>query len=108
MIEDTLLVIQPVSTVLPRKWVSIAGDRIVAVNDSAIAGVKLSTEDIMSRLRGPKDSEVKLTIVRRGVEDQLYFNVKRDKSSHPQSGCLLHDTTQNWLYTHQPLWSNHC
>ena len=39
----------------------------------------MSTEDIMSRLRGPKDSEVKLTIVRRGVEDQLYFNVKRDK-----------------------------
>ena len=57
----------------------LAGDRIVAVNDSAIAGVKMSTEDIMSRLRGPKDSEVKLTIVRRGVDDQLYFTVKRDK-----------------------------
>lgn len=39
----------------------------------------MSTEDIMSRLRGPKDSEVKLTIVRRGVDDQLYFTVKRDK-----------------------------
>ena len=34
---------------------------------------------IMTRLRGPKDSEVKLTIVRRGVDDPLYFTVKRDK-----------------------------
>lgn len=49
------------------------------MNDSAIAGVKMSTEDIMTRLRGPKDSEVKLTIVRRGVNDPLYFTVKRDK-----------------------------
>ncbi len=79
MIEDTLLVIQPVSNGPSEKVGILAGDRIVAVNDSAIAGVKMSTEDIMSRLRGPKDSEVKLTIVRRGVEDQLYFNVKRDK-----------------------------
>ena len=76
MIEDTLLVVQPVSNGPSEKVGILAGDRIVAVNDSAIAGVKMSTEDIMSRLRGPKDSEVKLTIVRRGVEDQLYFNVK--------------------------------
>ena len=79
MIEDTLLVIQPVSNGPSEKVGILAGDRIVAVNDSAIAGVKMSTEDIMSRLRGPKDSEVKLTIVRRGVADQLYFTVKRDK-----------------------------
>ena len=101
MIEDTLLVIQPVSNGPSEKVGILAGDRIVAVNDSAIAGVKMSTEDIMSRLRGPKDSEVKLTIVRRGVDDQLYFTVKRDKNSHFEFGRLLHDTAQNRLYTHQ-------
>ncbi|AVM57849.1 peptidase S41 [Bacteroides heparinolyticus] len=79
MIEDTLLVIQPVSNGPSEKVGILAGDRIVAVNDSAIAGVKMSTEDIMSRLRGPKDSEVKLTVVRRGVDDSLFFTVKRDK-----------------------------
>lgn len=79
MIEDTLLVIQPVSNGPSEKVGILAGDRIVAVNDSAIAGVKMSTEDIMSRLRGPKDSEVKLTVIRRGVDDSLYFTVKRDK-----------------------------
>lgn len=79
MIEDTLLVVQPVSNGPSEKVGILAGDRIVAVNDSAIAGVKMSTEDIMSRLRGPKDSNVKLSIVRRGVEELLYFDVKRDK-----------------------------
>lgn len=79
MIEDTLLVVQPVSNGPSEKVGILAGDRIIAVNDSAIAGVKMSTEDIMKRLRGPKDSKVKLTIVRRGVKDPLFFTVKRDK-----------------------------
>ena len=79
MIEDTLLVIQPVSGGPSEKVGILAGDRITAVNDTAIAGVKMSTEDIMKRLRGPKNSEVDLTIVRRGVADPLLFTVKRDK-----------------------------
>ena len=79
MIEDTLLVIQPVSGGPSEKVGILAGDRITAVNDTAIAGVKMSTEDIMKRLRGPKDSKVNLTIVRRGIADPLHFTVKRDK-----------------------------
>lgn len=79
MIEDTLLVVQPVSNGPSEKVGILAGDRIIAVNDSAIAGVKMSTEDIMKRLRGPKDSKVDLTIVRRGVQSPLVFTVKRDK-----------------------------
>jgi carboxyl-terminal processing protease len=79
MIEDTLLVIQPVSNGPSEKVGILAGDRIVAVNDTAIAGVKMSTKEIMGRLRGPKDSSVNLTVVRRGVADPIVFTVKRDK-----------------------------
>ncbi len=79
MIDDTLLVVQPVSNGPSEKVGILAGDRIVAVNDTAIAGVKMSTEDIMSRLRGPKGSKVNLTIVRREVKEPLLFTVKRDK-----------------------------
>lgn len=79
MIEDTLLIVQPVSNGPSEKVGILAGDRIIAVNDTAIAGVKMNTEEIMSRLRGPKDSKVKLTIIRRGVKDPLVFTVKRDK-----------------------------
>ena len=79
MIEDTLLVIQPVSGGPSKKVGILAGDRITAVNDTAIAGVKMSTDDIMKRLRGPKGTKVHLTVVRRGVADPLSFTVKRDK-----------------------------
>ena len=79
MIEDTLLVIQPVSGGPSERVGILAGDRITAVNDTAIAGVKMGTEEIMSRLRGSKGSKVNLTIVRRGVHDPLLFTVRRDK-----------------------------
>ncbi len=79
MAEDTLFVIQPVSGGPSEKVGILAGDRIVMVNDTTIAGVKMSTEDIMRRLKGPKGSEVNLKIVRRGVGELLPFTVKRDK-----------------------------
>ena len=80
MIEDTLLVVQPVSNGPSEKVGILAGDRIVTVNGSAIVGVKMSTEDIMKRLRGPKGSKINLTIVRRGIQNPLLFIVKRDKT----------------------------
>ena len=79
MVEDTLLVIQPVTGGPSEKVGIVAGDRIVSVNDTAIAGVKMSKEDIMRRLRGPKGTKVMLGIVRRGIKDTLSFKVVRDK-----------------------------
>lgn len=79
MMEDTLLVVQPVSGGPSEKVGILAGDRITAVEDTLIAGVKMSTEEIMSRLRGPKGSVVKLTIIRRDIDEPLTFEVKRDK-----------------------------
>ena len=79
MVEDTLLVIQPVTNGPSEKVGIIAGDRIVKVNDTIIAGVKMSKEEIMRRLRGPKGTKVNLGIVRRGIADTLSFTVVRDK-----------------------------
>ena len=79
MIDDTLMVIQPVTNGPSEKVGIIAGDRIVTVNDTAIAGVKMSKEEIMRRLRGPKGTVVMLGVVRTGIKDQLTFKVTRDK-----------------------------
>lgn len=79
MVEDTLVVIQTIAKGPSEKAGIVAGDRIVAVNDSAIAGVKMPRDKIMMRLRGPKGTTVKLSVVRREVKDTLVFNVKRDK-----------------------------
>ncbi len=79
MSEDTLVVIQPVSGGPSDKVGIICGDKIVSVNDTAIAGVKMSRDDIMKRLRGPKGTKVKLGVIRRGIKDKLTFVVTRDK-----------------------------
>jgi carboxyl-terminal processing protease len=79
MVEDTLLVIQPVTNGPSEKVGIVAGDRIVSVNDTAIAGVKMSKEEIMKRLRGPKGTKVRLGVVRAGIRDRLSFTVTRDK-----------------------------
>ena len=79
MLEDTLLIIQPVTKGPSEKVGILAGDRIITVNDTAIAGVKMSREEIMKRLRGPKNSKVKLGIKRNGIKDLVYFTVVRDK-----------------------------
>jgi len=79
MVKDTLLVIQPVVNGPSERVGILAGDRIVSVNDMAIAGVKMSKEDIMKRLRGAKGSKVRLGVVRRGIAGILKFTVVRDK-----------------------------
>ena len=79
MVEDTLMVIQPVTNGPSEKVGIIAGDRIVSVNDTAIAGVKMLKEEIMRRLRGPKGTVAHLKVVRQGIRDTLRFDVVRDK-----------------------------
>lgn len=79
MQEDTLIVIQTVTNGPSEKVGIQAGDRIIAVNDTAIAGVKMSKEEIMKRLRGPKGTRVRLTIIRRGIGERLTFLVTRAK-----------------------------
>ena len=79
MAEDTLFVIQPVSGGPSEKVGILAGDRIVMVNDTVIAGVKMSTEDVMRRLKGPKGTQVNVKVLRRGVPELLSFTIRRDK-----------------------------
>ncbi len=79
MATDTLFVIQPVSGGPSEKVGILAGDRIIEVNDTIIAGVKMSTDDVMRRLRGKRGTKVNVKIMRRGVKELLPFTITRDK-----------------------------
>jgi len=79
MIEDTLFVEQTISGGPSEKVGVHPGDRIVIVNDSSIAGVKMSTPNIMKRLRGKKGTEVNIKVLRRGNKDLIEFKIIRDK-----------------------------
>lgn len=79
IVDDTLFVIQTTLNGPSEKAGILAGDRIVTVNDTAIAGVKMDRGEIMKRLRGPKGSSVKLEVMRRGLSAPILFNLIRDK-----------------------------
>ena len=79
VLTDTVYVIQVIPGGPSEKVGLVAGDRIVQVNDTVIAGVKMKTTDIMKRLRGPKGSEVRVKVKRSGEPELLDFTIVRGK-----------------------------
>lgn len=79
MLTDTLYIIQVVPGGPSEKVGILPGDRIIMVDDTLIAGVNMSTPDIMKRLRGKKGSIVNIKILRGGVPELIEFRITRDK-----------------------------
>lgn len=79
MNQDTLYVIQTVSGGPSERVGILAGDRIVEVNDTVIAGVGMKNTRIMKMLRGPKGSDVDVKVVRHsnGVPEKIDFTITR-------------------------------
>lgn len=80
MNQDTLYVIQTISGGPSERVGLLAGDRIIAVNDTSIAGVKMKNSDIMKRLRGPKGTDVNIKVLRyaNNLTDTVDFRITRD------------------------------
>jgi len=79
MLTDTLYVVSVISGGPSDKVGLLAGDRIIMVNDSLIAGVKMKNTDIMKRLRGKKGTIVNVKILRKNVPDLIDFRIVRGK-----------------------------
>ena len=79
MLTDTLYVIQVISGGPSEKVGIQAGDQIIFVDDTLIAGVKMKNTDVMSKLKGPKGTVVNIKVLRNGYPDLLNFRIVRDK-----------------------------
>ena len=79
MLTDTLYVIQVISGGPSEKVGLLAGDRIILVNDTLIAGVNMRNTDIIKRLRGPRGTEVRVSVKRSGMSDLLEFKITRGR-----------------------------
>lgn len=79
IIRDTLTVQATVAGGPSEKVGLLAGDKIVRVDTSDIAGKGINNEDVFRLLRGKKGTRVGLSVLRRGVPDTLYFSVTRDR-----------------------------
>jgi carboxyl-terminal processing protease len=77
--SDTIMVVSALSGG-PSEAVGIrAGDRIVKVEDTLVAGVKITNSEVMQKLRGPGGTKVKVKIARRGVPKLLDFTITRGR-----------------------------
>ena len=79
VLEDTVVVIQTISKGPSEKAGLLPGDRLVTCDGITIAGVKMTRDSIMHKLRGPKGSKVVLGILRRGNSGLVEYTIKRDK-----------------------------
>jgi carboxyl-terminal processing protease len=75
--EDTVVVIDVISGGPSQQLGLMAGDRIVMVNDSNIAGVGIENNDVLKLLRGKKGTKVKVSNLRRGFSDFFVFDIIR-------------------------------
>ena len=64
--QDTLHVQQVIGNGPAERAGVIAGDKIITVDDKPFTGKKLTNEEAMHQLKGPKDTKVKLGILRYG------------------------------------------
>ena len=79
LLTDTLYVIQVIAGGPSEKVGILPGDKIIFVNDTLIAGVKMKNSDVMKRLRGPKGTIVNIKVLRQGYPDLIKFKIVRDK-----------------------------
>lgn len=77
--KDTLLVTTTISGGPSEKVGLRAGDRIIEVNDTSIAGIGLKNSDVFDLLRGKKGTRVDLTVLRKPSNELLDFTIIRDK-----------------------------
>jgi len=75
--KDTLRVQRVIKNGPSERAGVLEGDKIVEVDDSAFVGKDLTNEEAMHRLKGPKDTKVKLGIVRRGDKELRHIVVTR-------------------------------
>ena len=78
ILNDTVMVVAVVSGGPSEKAGIRAGDRIVSVNDSTVAGNGITNNQVFKLLRGKKHTTVKIGIRRPGFPNIYFFDITRD------------------------------
>ena len=79
MMNDTLFIVEVINGGPSEKTGLLAGDRILRVDGEPIAGVKMSSKEVMKRLKGPKGTKVTVSVKRRNTPGLIDFTITRGK-----------------------------
>ncbi|MEP3388671.1 MAG: S41 family peptidase [Reichenbachiella sp.] len=77
--RDTIYVVAPLSGGPSERVGLLTGDKIIKVDDENVAGIGIKTRGVLDRLRGPKGTQVTVSILRKNNDDLLDFDIIRDK-----------------------------
>ncbi len=78
MATDTVIVLNVIPHGPSDKAGVKAGDRILRIDDSLVAGQKIPQYKVVKRLRGPRGTKVRLALERKGISDPVDVEVIRD------------------------------
>ena len=78
MATDTVIVLNVIPQGPSDKAGIKAGDRIVEIDDSLVAGQKIPQTQVVRMLRGPRGTTVRLGLERLGISDLVHVEVVRD------------------------------
>ncbi|MGN0069150.1 MAG: S41 family peptidase [Prevotella sp.] len=75
--EDTIHVQNVINNGPAERAGILAGDKIVSVDDKPFVGKSVTNQEAQRKLKGPKDTKVKIGVVRYGEQKVLSFTVTR-------------------------------
>ena len=79
VLDDTIYIIRAISGGPSERVGIMAGDRIVKVDGEIVAGTGITNRDVQRHLKGPKGTEVDVSVLRRSSKEELEFTITRDK-----------------------------
>lgn len=77
MATDTVIILSVIQAGPSSKVGIENGDRIIKINDTIVAGVKMDQNDVIKRLKGPRGTKVNLGIQRQGIKELIPITVTR-------------------------------
>ncbi len=96
--QDTIRVQNVISNGPAERAGLIAGDKIVEVDDSVFVGKKVTNEEAMHRLKGPKDTKVKLGILRWGEKEIQHVTITRGEiPTKSVTACYMLDPAAGYI-----------
>lgn len=75
--KDTIAVIKPTEDGPSERAGIMSGDRILMADGDTIYGKNITNDMIADKLKGDKNTKVKLSVFRKGEDDLLEFTIKR-------------------------------
>lgn len=95
IIDDSVRIVEVIAGGPSERVGLLPGDKIIAVDGDDMTGSKVTNEDVFSRLRGDKDTEVVVTVKRNSSEEPLDFTIVRGEipSTSVDASYMINDST---------------